>query len=215
MCPLRLDSSIKVLGCFLALSVCGLSTPSASPPSVDAAPPELLVFAVEPAPEPASDPDAERVERVRRAFTQFQTGLAPFEIDTVSRAIVEESDRYGIEVDIVLAVIHTESGFSNFARSKVGALGLMQIMPATGEMLAEQLEIGWDGPETLFDPVVNVRMGTNYLAFLHTRYKNWDRALAAYNWGPGAIDRKIRRGSGVPAEYATKVMARLQSAIGR
>ena len=110
---------------------------------------------------------------------------------------------------MVLAVIHTESGYYNFARSSVGALGLMQIMPATGEMLAREAGIRWTGPELLFDPEVNLRLGTRYLAVLRARYGDWTRALAAYNWGPGEIDRRLAVGEVLPDKYASRVYARL------
>ncbi len=153
-------------------------------------------------------------DQIRARFDQFQTGLAPFEIRAVARAIAEESERNGFDWELVLAVVDTESSFNNFARSNVGALGLMQIMPATGEMLAAELGIPWEGAETLFDPVVNVRLGTRYLAYLHAKYQVWDAALAAYNWGPGAIDRRLRRGDRRPVLYSRAVYARVEHQAG-
>lgn len=141
----------------------------------------------------------------------YQTGLARFEVEAVARTIEEESQRHGLSRDLILAVMRTESGFYNWARSHAGALGLMQIMPSTGEMLARVLQIPWAGTQTLFDPVVNVRLGVAYLADLHGRYGSWPQALAAYNWGPAAIDRRIRRGSALPVQYATRVLAALPS----
>jgi soluble lytic murein transglycosylase-like protein len=142
---------------------------------------------------------------------QYQTGLGMTEVETVARTIESQAQRSGLSRDLILAVMRTESGFFNRARSRVGALGLMQIMPATGEMLARQLGIDWKGPETLFDPVVNVRLGVAYLTQLHARYGSWQRALAAYNWGPGAIDRRLRRGRRLPVQYVARVLAALES----
>jgi soluble lytic murein transglycosylase-like protein len=153
-------------------------------------------------------------DQIIARFERFQTGLADFEIRAVARAIVEESDSNGFDWELVLAVIDTESSFNNFARSNVGALGLMQIMPTTGEMLAAELGLPWEGAETLFDPVVNVRLGTRYLAYLHAKYQVWDAALAAYNWGPGAIDRRLRRGDGLPVLYSRAVYARVEQQAG-
>ncbi len=152
--------------------------------------------------------------QIAARFERFQTGLAPFEIRAVARAIAQESERNGFDWEMVLAIIDTESGFNNFARSNVGALGLMQIMPATGDMLAAELGIPWKGAETLFDPVVNVRLGTRYLAYLHAKYQVWDAALAAYNWGPGAIDRRLRRGDRLPVLYSRAVYARVEQQAG-
>ncbi len=151
------------------------------------------------------------VEWVQARFLVHQTGLAPFEVRAVAEAIVQEAHANDLPRDLVLAVIRTESGFHNFARSDVGALGLMQIMPATGKAIARDMSINWRGPETLFEPLVNVKLGTRYLRELHDRYGIWDTALAAYNWGPGAIDRRLRRGHSLPARYVEKVFAQLYS----
>ncbi len=151
------------------------------------------------------------VEYVEARFHSFHASLSASELRQVAEAVVEESLANDLPWDLVLAVIHTESGFHNFAISNVGALGLMQIMPATGEGLAREEQVSWHGPDTLFQPLVNVKLGTRYLAWLHGRYGNWGQALAAYNWGPGHIDGRLRRGRAMPVEYVDKVMARVQS----
>ena len=146
---------------------------------------------------------------VAHQLSEYQTGLAPFELDEVAATIEEVSERYGLSRDLILAVIRTESGFYNWARSRAGALGLMQIMPETGEMLARDLGIEWNGPTTLFDPVTNIRLGVCYLSRLHSRYGTWRPALAAYNFGPAAIDRYLRGGRTLPLGYTTRVLAAL------
>jgi soluble lytic murein transglycosylase-like protein len=135
------------------------------------------------------------------------SGLTESENWNVAAAIVSESLRYGFDPNLVLAVIHIESRGDAFALSPVGAMGLMQIMPATGEELASELEIHWVGPQTLFHPVLNVRMGIAYLRHLEERYGSLTTALAAYNWGPGRIDARIRRGAALPADYPEMVLA--------
>jgi soluble lytic murein transglycosylase len=85
-------------------------------------------------------------------------------------------------------------------------MGLMQLLPATGEELAHRMGIDWKGPDTLFDPTVNVKLGTAYLRELADRYGSVHTALAAYNWGPGRIDRRLRRGARVPSRYIEQVM---------
>ena len=64
----------------------------------------------------------------------------------------------------------------------------------------------YQGPTTLFDPIVNVRLGVAYLRQLSDRYGRIQVALAAYNWGPGRIDRRMRRGTALPVGYANKVL---------
>ena len=153
------------------------------------------------------------VEFVEARFQSFHASLSSTEIRQVAQAVVDESLANELSWDLVLAVIHTESGYHNFAISNVGALGLMQIMPATGRGLARQEAVSWSGPETLFQPLVNVKLGTRYLAWLRDRYGDWDRALAAYNWGPGHIDRRLRVGRAMPVQYAQKVMSQVQSPV--
>jgi peptidoglycan lytic transglycosylase len=155
---------------------------------------------------PAAPSAADEIEAL---LARHMTGLAGFEVRRTAEAIVAEAKRNRIEPRMVLAVMHTESGYYNFARSPVGALGLMQIMPATGEMLAREAGLGWSGPDDLFAPELNVRLGVRYLALLRAKYGSWQRALAAYNWGPAAIDRRLADGDEVPEVYVQQVYARL------
>ena len=72
--------------------------------------------------------------------------------------------------------------------------------------MAERIGVEWRGPDTLFDPIANVRLGTAYLRELADRYDgDVNVALAAYNWGPGRIDRRLARGSSVPRMYVEQV----------
>lgn len=185
-----------IAGCALAG---GLSC-SVRAPVVDAAPPAAAPEA--PAPSAA-------VLEVEKMLSRHMTGLAPFELRRTAEVVIAEAERNRIDPALVLAVMHTESGYYNFARSPVGALGLMQIMPATGEMLVREAGLTWTGPEMLFEPSLNIRLGTRYLAILHARYGAWSRALAAYNWGPAAIDKRLAEGGSLPAQYTDRVYSRL------
>jgi soluble lytic murein transglycosylase-like protein len=147
----------------------------------------------------ADDPILHEV--IERFSSRQRMGLTAPEIEEVARAIVDASERYDIEPHLVLAVIHVESRYDAFAVSPVGALGLMQILPSTGRELAERHGIEWRGPRTLFDPVANVELGVAYLKQLSDRYGSTKVALAAYNWGPGHIDRRLRRGTPIPTVY--------------
>jgi soluble lytic murein transglycosylase-like protein len=95
--------------------------------------------------------------------------------------IVQSARRNGLRPDLVRAVVQVESAFDPAARSPKGALGLMQLMPATMREF---------GVRDAFDPADNVRAGTAYLRQLLDRYSgDEERALAAYNAGPTAVDR--------------------------
>jgi len=92
----------------------------------------------------------------------------------------ELSDRYGVDPDLVRAVIRMESGGRADAVSRKGAMGLMQLMPGTARML----EV--DDP---FDPVQNLEGGIKYLSILSDKYSgDLSKTLAAYNAGPGRVD---------------------------
>jgi len=134
------------------------------------------------------------------------TGLTSAELRDLAVAITEEVARQRIDLHLILAVMYVESRFKPFAVSPVGAMGLMQILPATGEEVARAIGIEWYGPETLFDPVVNVRIGITYVKKLTKRYEKVSTALAAYNWGMGTIDKRLRGGRPVPRVYPGLVM---------
>jgi soluble lytic murein transglycosylase-like protein len=171
-------------------------------PSVSATIPAAPASDATPA-ERADDPELAAV--IGRFAAQQRMGLTEPEIEAVARTIVDASERHDIDIALVLAVIHVESRYDTYAVSPVGALGLMQIMPATGRELAIRYGIDWRGERTLFDPVVNVRLGVAYLKQLSDRYGSTEMALAAYNWGPGHIDRRLRRGTPMPTVYPALV----------
>jgi soluble lytic murein transglycosylase-like protein len=155
---------------------------------------------------PATDAREAEIARVISIFEGRHSGLSKREIAEVARTIVDECEAHDLEVGLVMAVIQVESAGYHRAVSPVGALGLMQLMPPTGAEMARERGVDWYGPETLFDPVVNVRLGIAYLRELTDRYDHVPTALAAYNWGPGRIDRRIRRGAKMPRLYIEQVM---------
>jgi hypothetical protein len=144
------------------------------------APSELPPVSAPPADAPvaaavAAPEPAPLVVAIAAHIARYETGLLRHEVATLAQTIVDEAN--------------------------VGAMGLMQVMPKTGEEIAARLGISWVGPQTLFDPIANVRVGVAYLKHLADRYDHMPTALAAYNWGPGRIDRRLRRGSPLPKEY--------------
>ncbi|MDL2218685.1 lytic transglycosylase domain-containing protein [Christensenellaceae bacterium OttesenSCG-928-M15] len=104
--------------------------------------------------------------------------------------ISKYSSEYAIDPYLVAAVIHCESSNRETVVSRSGAIGLMQVMPETGEWIAGKLKIESFDPEALKDPGTNIRFGCWYLCFLLERYDgNIPNAVAAYNAGHGNVDK--------------------------
>jgi len=103
-------------------------------------------------------------------------------------ALREQASAAGLDPNVVAALIRQESNWEPKARSRVGALGLMQVMPATGRELAKALGIRRWSTDQLLDPATNIRLGTQYLAAALRRFEgDLPRALAAYNAGPSRV----------------------------
>ena len=98
------------------------------------------------------------------------------------------ADQYRIPVEIIYAVIKTESNFDANAVSPKGAVGLMQITPDTFLWLAEMLREPKDS-SLLLQPETNIRYGVYYLHFLYQYYGDFDLAFAAYNAGMGNVSK--------------------------
>ena len=156
-------------------------------------------------------PAARRAKTSLRGFSSatgasLHTNQTPAELSAEELAnrqkielmIREVSARYNEDPALIRAVIATESNWNSQAISRKGALGLMQLVPGTARQL---------GVNNAFDPKQNLDGGVRYLHTLLERYNgDLDKALAAYNAGPGAVDRA----RGVPRyretrEYVQKV----------
>jgi soluble lytic murein transglycosylase-like protein len=112
--------------------------------------------------------------------------------DGAEQLVREAADRHRVDPALVRAVIETESNWNPTARSRKGAVGLMQLIPTTAQRF---------GVNDAYSPQQNVDAGVRYLKVLLERYDgNLDLALAAYNAGEGAVDRA----HGVPAFRETR-----------
>jgi soluble lytic murein transglycosylase len=97
----------------------------------------------------------------------------------------QEAKRYGVDPYIAAGLIRQESVFNPNAISRVGARGLMQIMPATGQLISKRQGNGAITSADLYNPVLNIKLGMNYLAQMLGEFGRIEYAAAAYNAGPG------------------------------
>lgn len=125
-------------------------------------------------------------------------------------SISSASQAYGVDLELIKAVVATESAFNPGAVSNKGAVGLMQLMPATARRYGVLAEPGATVVSKLKDPDLNIHTGTRHLAdLLRTFGGQTELALAAYNAGEGAV---ARAGNRIPnyketQAYVLKVMA--------
>ncbi len=96
------------------------------------------------------------------------------------------SKEYNIDSALVYAVIKAESDFDKNAKSKSGAIGLMQIIPRTAKWIAEELGENFD-ENNLFKPETNVRYGCYYLNYLSNKFDNINAVICAYNAGESVV----------------------------
>ncbi|WP_025183292.1 lytic transglycosylase domain-containing protein [Leptospira kirschneri] len=122
-----------------------------------------------------------------KSFSKDLKNIEP----SLAKIIRQESEKNNLDPRLVQSVIKAESDFKTDAVSPKGAIGLMQLMPSTANLL---------GVEDPFDPAENVAGGTKFLSDLLNKYKNLDHALAAYNAGPNAVDRY----AGIPPYKETR-----------
>lgn len=103
--------------------------------------------------------------------------------------------KYGIPEDLFLRLVQQESGWNPRARSHKGATGLAQLMPGTAAKLGVNPH----------DPVQNLHGGARYLRMMYNQFGNWNLALAAYNAGPGAVQKY----NGIPPYRETRNYVRI------
>ncbi|MDY7015451.1 MAG: lytic transglycosylase domain-containing protein, partial [Cyanobacteriota bacterium] len=134
------------------------------------------------------DSEAREEWQALRQEPQYWQALFPFPYEDL---ILKWSQARQLNPLLVVSLMRQESRFEKNIRSPVGATGLMQVMPATGEEVAGKINLQ---PYSLDDPDDNIAIGTWYLDFTHREYSdNSLMAIASYNAGPGNVAQWLRR----------------------
>ena len=115
--------------------------------------------------------------------------------------VVPQAQQAGIDPSWAYAIARAESAWVSDARSGADARGLMQLVPATAALVAKQYGLAWGGGDTLYNPVVNIVLGTRYLAQMAARFGGapW-LASAAYNAGPNKVDQWLDQRGTLPPD---------------
>ena len=166
-------------------------------------------------------PRPKELVKVYNIVKSHRADIADSEVWRISEVILEESLKRNLDPMIVLAVIEIESRFQYSMISPVGARGIMQIMPDTGKFLTDAVsrELGLHPvayrPESLDDPIVNIRMGVYYLHDLKKQFRNLNLALIAYNAGPAEVQNRLENNQEFSQDFATLVLNAYQRYTNR
>lgn len=121
--------------------------------------------------------------------------------------VVAQAEQAGIDPSWAYGILRQESAWMTDAQSGADARGLMQLVPATGAEVARRNSLPWTGGDSLYDPVVNIELGTRYLAQMAGRFNGapW-LASAAYNAGAGRLNQWLGARSSLPPDLFVATM---------
>ena len=114
------------------------------------------------------------------------------------------AEQYGVDPLLIFAMIKIESNFNTDAKSSSEAKGLMQLMGNTATEVAQKIDeqeenkVEQNNIQELYEPEINIQLGTYYFSTLLTQYENIGIALAAYNAGMGRVNEWIEKGTILP-----------------
>ena len=137
------------------------------------------------------------VERILSSATRRRLGAE--ETKTLTEEIVTTAQNHRVDPVFIASLIRHESGFRRSVVSSAGAIGLMQLLPSTGQFVCALRQAPWRGSQRLCSPAYNLQLGITYLKYLLKRFSNnLSHTLIAYNWGPGNLQRAIKHGRAIP-----------------
>lgn len=112
----------------------------------------------------------------------------------LGRLLLQLCDQYQFSPTFILSVIETESTYRVNARSRSGAVGLMQLLPNTAREMGAKFKINYEGDVDLYNPATNLKLGVAYLSWLRRQFGHSVHYVAAYNVGPTALKRRLASG---------------------
>lgn len=141
-------------------------------------------------------------ERLSLFLADRMKELNHVEASQLGRLLVELCTQHRLDPAFVLSLIQAESGFRSRVVSRAGAVGLMQLMPGTAKVLAQEHGIPYRGVESLSNPFLNLKLGVTYLAWLRDRYRGKSPYfhVAAYLVGPARMDALIAKKTFTPIQ---------------
>lgn len=139
--------------------------------------------------------------KILQVIEDFQIGFTDEEKRELAGVIFDESAKYGYDPFLIMAVILTESSFTRGQVSENGAMGVMQLLPSVGTDLASRSGFGAVEPMALFDPVVNVRLGTLHLFEQILKFHDVKKGIIAYNVGETRVRERIRDKQPLPGRF--------------
>lgn len=152
---------------------------------------------------------AQLARRLGRLFLSIQTANMADALDDLRLRFPEayqaefghHANRHGLEANLLQAISRQESAFKGNARSSAGALGLMQMMPATAALVARRVGLSKPDQKALLTPTRNIELASAHVGWLLERYdQQRPPAIAAYNAGENRVDRWLRAWKQIPAD---------------
>lgn len=137
----------------------------------------------------------------------------------MTEELIKACEAHNMDPIFIMAIIETESQFNTYAKGTSGEIGLMQILPKTGEWIAKKYDLQWKGPSSLYDPISNIRIGIAYFAHLRSTFESRPHYyVPAYNMGPKNVRGVARSIASVGEDertllhgvYGSKVMKNYQ-----
>jgi soluble lytic murein transglycosylase-like protein len=152
------------------------------------------------------------IDRLLTAWSRCGSPLSDGERRMIADTIARTANRHGYDPLFVQAMVEVESTCRPTARSRAGALGLIQLKPSTARAVARRVGMAWDGPQQLMVPAINLELGLGYLSELEEKFADPYLAVAAYNLGPtrvAGMDPSSARGS----RYVRKILNRYEGLL--